>query len=342
MLSAIDLFAGAGGLSVGLKAAGFSVLGSVELDPTSAETYRMNHPKTKVIVKDIRRVTGPWLLHQIGLKRGELDLLTGCPPCQGFSTLRTRRRASFAADPRNDLVHEFLRLVRSIRPRAVLLENVPGLETDPRFEVLIAGLSRAGYQHDCKVLNAKDYGVPQRRKRLVLIALRGVAVPEAWTSGTIAGERTVRDAIGNLPEAGTSGDPLHDRLSRRTQAVMARIRATPKDGGSRSDIPEDMECDCHSRTSGYFDVYGRMVWDAVAPTITSGCHNPSKGRYLHPEADRSITLREAALLQSFPSDYQFSMARGKEHVAWQIGNAFPPTLIAACANALKRELGAAL
>jgi len=339
MNTAIDLFAGAGGLSTGLRVAGFDVRGAVELDPTSAATYRANHPSTHVVVRDIRSITGPWLLREVGLERGELDLLTGCPPCQGFSSLRTRRRATRSGDPRNDLVQEVLRLIRSIRPRAVVLENVPGLAQNPRFSLLRSGLTRSGYSHDFTVVDATRYGVPQRRKRLVLLALRGQRpVPVDWAAPTGIVFRTVRDTIAQLPPAGGSGDPLHDAPERRSRNVLARIQATPKDGGSRRDVPEEFALDCHLASDGYSDVYGRMAWDSPSPTITSGCHNPSKGRFLHPQEDRAITLREAALLQTFPPSYQFDLSRGKEHVARQIGNAFPPRLIEPIATRLAQEV----
>jgi DNA (cytosine-5)-methyltransferase 1 len=337
MLKSIDLFAGAGGLSYGLSEEGFHVVTAVEIDPVSAKSYRLNHQMTNVIVDDIRRVRGPQILRETGLSRGELDLLTGCPPCQAFSTLRTRRRKQQLNDPSEELIIEMLRLVRSIRPRAVILENVPGIVNNHHFTGFRLGLKQAGYQSMHAVLNASNYGVPQRRKRLILVALKGKKIPLGWSSD-LCERMTVRDAIGHLALPGTSGDMLHDIPEKRTQAVTTRIKATPKNGGSRSDIAPELECACHTRIDGFRDVYGRMAWDEVSPTITSGCNNPSKGRFLHPEQDRAITLREAALLQSFPQSYQFCFDRGKEHVSWQIGNAFPPNMIRPIARAISREL----
>lgn len=334
--TSIDLFSGAGGLSYGLTAEGFKVVTAVECDSISAKSYSMNHHNTNIMVNDIRKVTGRQLLNQAGISRGELDLLTGCPPCQAFSTLRTRRREQLD-DPNKSLILEILRLVRSIRPRAVVVENVPGLADDNRFSKFKLGLKNAGYHSSYAVLNASDFGVPQRRKRLILIALRGKLIPSGW-SNYCGRRRTVRDAIGHLKAAGLSGDFLHDIPENRTSAMMSRIRATPKNGGSRSDTPSNLQCACHQKLNGFKDVYGRMAWDDVAPTITSGCNNPSRGRFLHPEEDRAITLREAALLQSFPKDYQFCIDRGKEHVARQIGNAFPPDLIRPIAAVIRREL----
>ncbi|MDV3349948.1 DNA cytosine methyltransferase [Leptothoe sp. LEGE 181152] len=338
-MTSIDLFAGAGGLSCGLTAEGFDVISAVEIDPVSAKSYSLNHPHTEVVVDDIRNLTGPQLLKRAGIATGELDLLTGCPPCQGFSTLRTKRITKSSEDPRNELIFEILRLVRSIRPRAVLMENVPGLAKNYRFANFCAGLKKAGYSFDYAILNASSFGVPQRRRRLVLIAFRGQQVPKNWSDNRHFSEKHVRDAIAHLElSAGSSGDQLHDIPEKRTPAMMARIKATPKDGGSRRDLPEDMQCKCHLGKEGYFDVYGRMAWDQVSPTITSGCINPSKGRFLHPTADRAITLREAALLQTFPEAYQFCIERGKDHVARQIGNAFPPNLIKPIAKVISHEL----
>jgi len=337
-LTSIDLFAGAGGLSTGLRAANFDVLGAVEIDPTAAATYRLNHPKAAVITADIRTLTGPKILNTLNLVRGELDLLSGCPPCQGFSELRTRRRTSPSRDERNDLLFEVLRLTRSMRPRALIVENVPGLARDERLARFSTGLSACGYNSDFAIVDARGFGVPQRRKRLVFIAIRADTIPDDWSRPTHTAHCTVRDAIGSLPAAGNSGDILHDLPENRSSQVMARIRATPKDGGSRKDLPERMACPCHRKSDGYSDVYGRMSWDQVSPTITSGCSNPSRGRFLHPHEDRAITLREAALLQTFPPEYRFSLSRGKEHAARQIGNAFPPRLIEPIARRLHRKL----
>lgn len=313
------------------------MVAAVESDPISANTYSLNHHNTNILVDDICNVSGPQLLKLAGIDRGDLDLLTGCPPCQGFSTLRTKRRSHNINDPRNDLISEILRLVRSIRPRAVVVENVPGLANDERFTSFLIGLKQSGYRSDYAVLNASDFGIPQRRKRLVLIALRGKEIPEHWSNYS-SKQKTVRDTISHLDSAGTSGDALHDLPEKRTPAMMSRIMATPKNGGSRRDLPLSLQCPCHLRGDGYFDVYGRMEWDSVSPTITSGCTNPSKGRFLHPEENRAITLREAALLQTFPLNYQFCLKRGKGHVARQIGNAFPPELIRPIARVIRNEL----
>lgn len=329
---AVDLFSGAGGLSVGLKQAGFRVVAAVENDPVAVETYERNHPEVRVFPKDIRLVTGAMLLRELGMSRGALELLAGCPPCQGFSRMRTLNKGSSVRDERNELIFHFLRLVRSLLPHAVMLENVPGLDNDRRIARFTKALSRMGYMWEKGVVDAADHGVPQRRKRLILVASRDRAVSLPKPAHQ---RRTVADAIAGLPEAGYSGDEMHDRPELRAPHVMNMIRAIPKDGGSRTDLPRGRQLACHKRTYGFHDVYGRLSWNEVSPTITSGCNNPSKGRFLHPEEDRAITLREAALLQTFPRHYWFSLKRGKEHAAAMIGNALPPRLIARVARGMR-------
>lgn len=338
VLTSIDLFSGAGGLSSGLASEGFEVRVAVENDPTSAKTYALNHRNAEVIVDDIRQVTASQILEIARVSSGDLDLLTGCPPCQAFSTLRTRRKTKQEkSDHSENLILEMLRLIQSIKPRAVLVENVPGLANSKNFDDFKAGLIQAGYDFKYSIINASEFGLPQRRKRLIFVALRDRDVPENWAEH-YREPKTVRETIGKLKPAGKSGDSLHDWPENRTPRMIERIRATPKNGGSRNEISSDLQCPCHQRTSGFRDVYGRMSWDDVSPTITGGCNNPSRGRFLHPEEDRAITLREAALLQTFPKNYKFCADRGKEHVAQQIGNAFPPDMIRPIARVIRQAL----
>jgi DNA (cytosine-5)-methyltransferase 1 len=336
-LKAVDLFAGAGGLSLGLKQARFDVVAAIEIDPVAAETYRANHPGTEIWNADIRSVAPEDVLRGANLASGELDLLAGCPPCQGFSTLRTRKKSRVAHDPRNDLVSDFVRFARAMMPRAIMLENVPGLALDSRFENVKERLQSLGYALQWRVVDAADYGVPQRRKRLILVGALGSEGPGVARSAGVA-RCTVRDAIGHLERPGRSGDLLHDLPTRRSPRIQQLIANVPKNGGSRMQLRGTTQLACHTRCDGFFDVYGRMAWDDVAPTITTGCHNPSKGRFIHPTQNRAITLREAALLQSFPATYSFSLARGKEHAAMMIGNALPPVLIAQLADPIRRHL----
>ena len=333
--TAIDLFSGCGGLTLGLKRGGFKVLGAVDIDPFSIETYQANHKEVTVWEKDIRDLEPGDFLSKLELKPGNLDLLAGCPPCQGFSKMRTLNGALPVDDPRNDLLLEILRFVDALRPKAVMVENVPGLADDESFEVFRSRMEQAGYCGDQEVLNAAEYGVPQRRKRLIYIAGLRTKIPFA---NPIQKTVTVKDAIWGLPKAGDSGDPVHDMLERRTPRVMNLIRRIPKDGGSRTDLPDEDQLDCHKRCDGFKDVYGRMAWNRVSPTITSGCFNPSKGRFLHPSEHRAITMREAAMLQGFPRQYKFPRTTSKSSVAMMIGNALPPPFIAAHARSVRDTL----
>jgi DNA (cytosine-5)-methyltransferase 1 len=334
--TAIDLFSGCGGLSRGLQDAGYRVLAAVEIDQKACETYRANHREVELLVGDIRHVSAAKLLRSTGLKKGELDLLAGCPPCQGFSTLRARNGQAAAADPRNDLVDEFARLAIALRPKMIMMENVPALARYEKFINFVERLSASGYRVITKVLDVSDFGVPQRRKRLILSASR-VGQPRLAAEATV--RTTVREAIGGLPPAGRSGDALHDIPTKhRSARVQAVIEAIPKDGGSRHSLPDPMKLACHGRTSGFNDVYGRMSWEDVSPTITSGCSNPSKGRFIHPHENRPITLREAAILQGFPVDYHFVVSHGKEAIALMIGNALPPKFITAHGRAMAQGL----
>ncbi|MGV6398107.1 DNA cytosine methyltransferase [Pseudomonas caspiana] len=330
-LKALDLFSGCGGLSVGLQQAGFQVAAAVEIDPKAQETYALNHPDVKLYSEDIRKLDALSVLRDLGLKKGELDLLAGCPPCQGFSRLRTKNKAASVSDPRNDLVSDFLRFVRDMLPKTIMMENVPALAGDDRFVALCEGIRQLGYTYVFQVLDAADYSVPQRRKRLILLASR---VHSPAIAKKHSERITVRQAIEDIAAVRTTDDHLHNMPERRTEKVQQLIKLVPKNGGSRCDLPSEFHLECHKNTNGFKDVYGRMSWDKVSPTITSGCFNPSKGRFLHPLNDRNITLREAAALQGFPLDYKFNTLHGKESIALMIGNALPPPFIAAHAAEL--------
>ncbi len=336
-LKAIDLFSGCGGLTQGLKEADFGVLAAVELDLLAAETYTVNHPEVSLLNSDIRAISPKALLDVCNLSRGELDLLAGCPPCQGFSRLRNNNRRVRMDDPRNRLIEDVLRLVQGLLPKVLMLENVPNLARYSRYLHFKRELRQLGYEVSDDILNVADYGVPQRRRRLVVLASRIGKISHIRPAGL---RRTVRDAINNLPEKMLNDDPLHNLIECRTERIRALIRAVPKDGGSRKDLPRRFALKCHKQQDGFHDVYGRMRWDDVAPTITGGCINPSKGRFIHPVEDRAITLREAALLQSFPLDYWFSLRRGKYAAAEMIGNALPPAFSRVQAEAIRAHLGA--
>jgi DNA (cytosine-5)-methyltransferase 1 len=323
-LTAFDLFCGAGGLTEGLKQAGFRVLAAVDNAPLAVDTYRLNHGGTRVWLCDIRQLSPLTIAEEVGTGVGELDLLAGCPPCQGFSSLRTKHQRTSIRDARNELVAQFARYAEVLRPRALMMENVPGLADDIRLKRVLTRLRRIGYRLTHDVLDAADYGVPQRRRRLVLLGLLGQEVRFAEPT---ARRRTVRQAIGALTAPQDSDDPLHNHGENRSERVRKRIESIPAEGSLRLMAAED-QLACHKRTNGFYDIYGRMAWDEPAPTITGGCINPSKGRFLHPDQPRAITLREAALLQSFPRRYRFPLDRGKYHAADLIGNALPPRFVA--------------
>lgn len=339
-LTAVDLFSGAGGLTLGLKQAGFKVLAGVEIEKVPAKTFVLNHPDVHCFQKDIREIGSMEILKTIGLKRGELDLLAGCPPCQGFSTLRTRKKSIAVADDRNDLLFEFLRIVEALSPKAIMMENVPALAYDKRMKTFLKRLSVLGYKvgrKNVRIENASDYGVPQRRKRMILLASKFGQVNEAEKSEAIT-VRKCLEAV-SLAPVGEAGDPLHDHVPNRAAHVLEIIRNIPKDGGSRTSLPEHLVLECHKKSkSGFRDVYGRMSWDKVSPTMTGGCGNPSKGRYLHPEEDRAISLREAALFQTFPADYRFDLTEGRGKAALMIGNALPPEFIRRHAVEISKSL----
>lgn len=328
--TAIDLFSGCGGVTTGLKQAGFDVIAAVEIDQRALETYKLNHGEVRLYAGDIRELNAERILADLGIARGQLDLLAGCPPCQSFSRLRKLNRKKSAADPRNALIEDFVRLAVALMPKQIMMENVPGLASHFRFKAMLAALRKAGYHVSWKILDVQNYGVPQRRKRLIVSAS---SIGDSVIAAPISKPVTVRQALNGIGKAGSSGDSLHDIKDKRSPKVQEIIAFIPHDGGSRMDLPPHLQLDCHKKITGFGDVYGRMSWDKPAPTITSGCNNPSKGRFIHPEENRAITLREAAALQGFPLDYKFNTAHGKESIALMIGNALPPPFIfehAAC------------
>ena len=313
----IDLFSGIGGLTAGLKQAGFKVQAAVEIDINAINTFKLNHHKTNVINKDIRKVSISSLKKSLGNER--LSLLAGCPPCQGFSSVRRLNKKQTIRDDRNQLILEYLRLVKGLKPLTIMMENVPGIKNYYLFDVLLKELKNLKYNVDYRIVNVKDYGVPQRRRRMVLVGSRLGKIEVAKETNE---KLTVRDVIGKLK---LKNDPLHNTTEKRTHRITEMISKIPKDGGSRKDLPKKYELDCHSKTNvGFNDIYGRLRWDDYSTTITGGCLSPSKGRFLHPEENRAITAREATLLQSFDINYKFPKEISKTTVSTLIGNALPP------------------
>lgn len=321
VLNAIDLFSGCGGLSVGLEQAKINVLYAVELDPKIANTFTINHPDTHMINDDIRNISDVEL-KKIGK---DINIVAGCPPCQGFSQMNRKNMRSKYVDQRNLLILEYYRAVKAIEPEFIMLENVPEIVHFEKFKSVLKSLKKLGYNLDSKIINVKDFGVPQNRKRLVLLGSKHYEMnfPTCNDSCYL----TVRDAIGNLKTPSISDDPMQKVYSHHTERIKKMISLIPKNGGSRRDLPYEYWLECHKKKNiGYSDVYGRMSWDTQAPTITGGCLSPSKGRFLHPEQDRSISIREASLLQSFPLDYKFDKKCSKSLLAQMVGNAIPPKI----------------
>lgn len=332
-LSAIDLFAGGGGLTVGLKRAGFSVLGAVESEDHAYTTYKANHPEVRALKQSIKSISGKCLL-EIG--QGKIDLLAGCPPCQGFTSLTRKYRRN---DDRNELIFQMSRLAYEVWPRAIMMENVPGLTREGRsaYRQLKDRLRKLGYQLMDDILEVANFGVPQFRRRLVLVGGLGfnIDLPEPTHSrdgkAGLSCWKTVKDAIGHmqepivLEEARKRGDVRQSDwhvVRKLSPKNVKRIQAA-KSGKTWPSIPEELRPRCHQGDyRGFTNVYGRMEWDLPSPTITGGCTTFSKGRFGHPVRDRTISVREAALLQTFPKDYKFDTPY-MEYVCSIIGNALP-------------------
>lgn len=335
----IDSFCGAGGLALGLQKAGFDIRYSFDIDAKCISTLRSNgqyfHHKAETA--DIKEMLDGSLLQRSGLRRGELFLLAGGPPCQGFSV---QRRGS-DIDARNDLVLKYGQIVDELFPYFFVMENVSGIagkRGKTILKQLIDTVCKIGYDVSVKLLDAQEYGVPQRRKRYIIVGKRKDIDSHYHFPIPVSYRRTVRETIGMLPEPpddGSSypGDSLH-RRDRLSDLNIRRLKAL-KPGEGRDALPEDLLADCHKISSsviGHRSVYGRMQWDDVAPTITARFDSFTRGQFGHPEQLRSISLREGAMLQTFPNDYAFSGS--KVDVARQIGNAVPPLLAEAIGRSI--------
>lgn len=332
-LTAVDLFAGAGGTTQGLKDAGFRVLAAIENDSDAVETYKANHGEVDLYARDIQRVKAPALSRRLGMER--IGLLTACPPCQGFSTLGL----GDTSDRRNDLVMTVSRFAEHLRPRAIVLENVPQLAADRRLRALRSRL-QGDYRVRQYVVDAADFGVPQHRKRVIMLAVDRDLDPELPDDLTtlLPGDfdtsmRTAWSALEPAESLTEADDPVH-RARRSSEIVRRRIKAAPV-GGGRVDLPPDLRLACHKRLKGTHatTIYGRIDPEKPSPTMTTRCTTPSCGRFIHPFRDRGITLREAALLQSFPLRYRFVGTH--QSIERQIGNAVPVRLANALAEIVR-------
>lgn len=325
---AVDFFCGGGGMTRGLLNAGINVQFGLDSNPACQDTFEHNN-EIPYLCRDILEVTAEELTREFPVLLENDDLLlVGCAPCQPFSKQRQGRGEHAATN----LLDEFGRFVRALAPTCVLVENVPGIQNRGHevFGRFLNLLNEMHYHVVFGVVNAKDYGVPQNRRRLVLIAAQDFIPdePEATHGEGLLPYVTVRDAINGYPaiEAGGSSDLFYNhRASALSELNLRRIIATPHDGGGRLDWPPELILACHNNGhNGHTDVYGRMSWDDVSPTLTSKCFSLSNGRFGHPEQNRAISLREAAALQSFDDNYQFFGSL--QEIGRQIGNAVPVLL----------------
>jgi len=336
-LTAIDLCCGAGGLTLGLKRAGFNVVAGVEINQEISKTYEANHPTTMVIVRDIREITGKEILELTGLEK--IDLVAGCPPCQGFSSLTSKYKRK---DPRNDLVTEMARIVEELRPEMVMMENVPGITHRGKrmLNKFVARLEKNGYVVNMGVLQMADYGVPQSRRRFVLLAGKRFFIEFPRRTNCRGGDKIkelkpwlkLEDIIRNMKRPVTLSDAIQKGGPEKfnwhvvgdlKEISKKRLEAL-KPGDNRASLPKELRPKCHVNIEkGFINVYGRLSWEQVSPTITSGFTKPAMGRFGHPDELRTISVREAASIQSFPMSYEFKTDFIK--VACNlVGNALPP------------------
>jgi DNA (cytosine-5)-methyltransferase 1 len=337
VIAAVDVFCGAAGLSYGLKKSGIRIAAGIDLDPACRFPFEKNIGSA-FVQADICDVSSSTVKALFG--DAKIRVLAGCAPCQPFSGYTTRRRS---IDRRWELLMEFLRIVEEVRPEIVTLENVPRLAHLPLWTDFVSRLKAAHYHVSWSILDAALFGVPQSRRRLVLIASRlgAIELPAPRKSKP----RSVRAAIGGLAsiKAGKKNikDALHSARA-LTDRNLARIRIA-KPAGTWREWPESMRVACHTNVTGktYPSVYGRMSWDKPSPTITTQFYGFGNGRFGHPEQDRAITLREGALLQSFPKAFKF-IGNGSRvsfrEIGRLIGNAVPPALALAIGKAIVQHV----
>ncbi len=328
-ISVYDFFSGCGGTSQGFRNAGLNPVFALDFDREASATYKRNFLSTHFENRDIRYFRTKALEPILDKYQGEPTLFCGCAPCQPFTRQNTNKPEK---DQRVNLLNSFSRFVQAYLPDYIFIENVPGfqkLKQDSPLHKFRSVLNKLEYFHDVKIIAAQDYGVPQRRRRLVLIASRlaDIDFPEP-THGPEANTdySSVREWIDDLPplQAGEEHSAvLNHRAAQLSELNLERIRNTPPEG-DRSHWPEYLRLECHKRHNGHTDVYGRMKWDSPASGLTTRCISLSNGRYGHPEQDRAISVREAACLQTFPREFEFYGSLNSQ--ARQIGNAVPARL----------------
>ena len=329
----IDLFCGIGGLSYGLKCQGIKILAGFDLDYTCQYAYETN-TGGKFYYRDVKTISGDEINKLYSQKKNVIKVLAGCAPCQPFSSYAFKNKNK--DKDKYNLLYEFGRLVKEVHPDIVTMENVPAIASFKLKSVLadfVEVLQNEGYNVKYKVVYCPDYGIPQTRKRLVLLASRLGHIDLMPPTHTKDNYVTVQDAIGDLPPLetgqGCPTDALH-RCRALSSLNLQRLKSTPY-GGSWKDWPADLMLECHKKESGksFGSVYGRMVWETPAPTMTTLCTGIGNGRFGHPIQDRAISAREAALFQTFPITYKFfpnehevSLTKASRY----IGNAVPPRL----------------
>lgn len=331
ILKVIDFFSGCGGVSEGLRQAGMDIAIGLDFDKKAAETYQANFPEASFFNGDIRELDEKELAQELKKKnknKGPL-LLVACAPCQPFST---QNKAKSEDDIRRTLLDETHRFIVELKPDYIFVENVPGLQKIDKdkegpYKRLIQFLNMQGYKFIEFIAKSEEYGVPQRRKRFVLLASKvgQLDIPAKTHGEGLESIKTVRDFIGNFPsiQAGEihPDDPWH-RCPTLNERNLERIKHT-LEGGDRRNWPDHLVNECHKTHSGHMDVYGRMSWDKPAPTLTTRCYSYSNGRFGHPDTNqhRAISVREASRLQTFPQDFIFKGS--VVEASRQIGNAVP-------------------
>lgn len=357
----IDLFCGAGGLSEGFRQAGYRVLAGNDFFEAAGETFSATHKEARFLPGPIQQYSADDFLKAARLQPGELDVLVGGPPCQGFSVYNHQRGLH---DERSSLYREYLRIVEGLRPNWIVLENVTGMTSaggGAAVDAIIDGLRELGYEVEAKILRAEEYGVPQERRRIVFIGNRlglPIEYPEPTHGPGLLPFVTVADALDDLPplrngedlgivayetearssyqaELRVSSNCVQNHSAARLSKVnLDRLEHIPQ-GGSWRDIPLDLlpEGMKKAKRSDHTKRYGRLKWAGLASTILTKC-DPHWGAYFHPNQGRTLTVREAARLQSFPDWFEFKGSRTDQYV--QVGNAVPPLLGRAIASVLRR------
>ncbi len=343
-IEVIDLFCGIGGLSYGLFKEGFSIKAGIDINETCKYAFETNC-KSEFIHEDISEIK-KYKLKKL-FKKNSVKILVGCAPCQPFSLYTCKHDKT--KDKRWQLLYKFTEFINEIKPEIISMENVPRLanfKKAPVFDDFINNLKQQGYNVDYKFVYCPDYGMPQKRKRLVLLASKLGKISLIPPTHSKENYFTVRDAIGNMEKLKSGEisktDFIH-KANRLSELNLARIRQSKPGGSWKRDWDDNLKLKCHKIKKGetYVSVYGRMIWDEPSPTMTTFCTGIGNGRFGHPEQDRAISLREAAILQTFPKKYKFAKnakTLKSSFVAKQIGNAVPPKLGRIIGKSIKLHL----